>query len=507
MLIACSASHHDHLGVTMTVLAKDPPLDLPDPTSPTEPIAPASFLAHLQQFVAPPSSLRPKSPRESISNPIQIDRTRSTSSTPDVVVEPIAAKSERRVRSTSTRSPPLWRADQRSPHFSKRRSSRLESLDDAGSTRPEIEAEMESESGRRAMSSSVEPELVDPSPKKRKRPARTYADPSQYSELGSNPLTDHLEPNLDLVLCGINPGLTSARRCEHYASPTNHFWKCLAGSGFTDGLLPPSAGPTLPELYGIGLTNLVPRPSAEMSELSTKEMQAEVPNLLKKIVHHKPRVFAFVGMKICEIVFRYLVSIDSNDQKLSTTDPGIVAVQSSTPPSSRRKTTRETPKKKRKPAMPKIRLGLQPFTISVPTTDAKNKDEDDKSTTRQGSSTESSRTKIAFWCLPSTSARVVAYQLTDKIRIFSELKQDVQLVKLDQLEFPQETIDYRMEDLKLDQTTVKIEERREEEQDDEKEGKSWQVTLIESPSRLGSRQEDVPTSDGMQGAKIKLETA
>lgn len=48
------------------------------------------------------------------------------------------------------------------------------------------------------------------------------------------------------------------------ASPTNHFWKCLAGSGLTDRLLHPSEGPLLPSI-GIGSTNLVQRPSAEVS--------------------------------------------------------------------------------------------------------------------------------------------------------------------------------------------------------------------------------------------------
>lgn len=55
------------------------------------------------------------------------------------------------------------------------------------------------------------------------------------------------------------------------ASPTNHFWKCLAGAGFTDGLLHPSQGPTLPSV-GVGSTNLVQRPSAEVRQPCLPEL-------------------------------------------------------------------------------------------------------------------------------------------------------------------------------------------------------------------------------------------
>ncbi len=47
-----------------------------------------------------------------------------------------------------------------------------------------------------------------------------------------DPLPDYLQPSLDLVFVGINPGLASAAKGHHYAGPGNHFWPLLRESGF-----------------------------------------------------------------------------------------------------------------------------------------------------------------------------------------------------------------------------------------------------------------------------------
>ncbi|GAA6005352.1 mismatch-specific DNA-glycosylase [Rhodotorula paludigena] len=216
-----------------------------------------------------------------------------------------------------------------------------------------------------------------PLPRKRaKRPARPIADPSQYAHLGDDPLPDYLDDGLSVLLCGINPGVKSAQLGLHYANPTNHFWRCLAESGLTPRLLHPSEGPKLP-LFGLGSTNLVERPSAEMSEISTSEMTARVPTLLRKVVRYRPRILACVGMKICEVILRYLHN--------------------------------QVPAVGRRKAMPKVKIGLQPCTFIIPDPAGEGTDH-----------------ITYFWCLPSTSARVVEYQLTDKIKIWRQLKEDVE---------------------------------------------------------------------------------
>lgn len=58
-----------------------------------------------------------------------------------------------------------------------------------------------------------------------------------------------------------------------------------------------------------------------------------------------------------------------------------------------------------------------------------------------------------FYALPSTSARVVAYQIEDKIKIWKDLREQIGKLKDGQrgsegaLELPEETVEYRVEEL------------------------------------------------------------
>ncbi|GAA6063490.1 hypothetical protein JCM10212_004449 [Sporobolomyces blumeae] len=403
-----------------------------------------AFVAHLARFAA--RATTPNGPSPSPCRP--------TSTSPAQTQPSIKRPTPTRRRSTAT--PP--RPDGSSPHFLRKTSDldlgegRATTLQDAPS--PSKKPKM----GNESLIDDVT-ETDPPSHKKKKRPARPYADPSLYAELGDNPLVDYLKPDLDVLLCGINPGLTSARRGQHYASPTNHFWKALAGSGLTDRLLHPSEGPILPDAYGIGSTNLVPRPSAEMSELSNEEMRACVPALLRKIVLYRPRMVAFVGMKICETVFRYLYNLPSF---ADADDEDHEDVKS---PRKRRK---------RKAAMPKVKIGLQPVTISLARLD----DGDTKS-----GSTDGQTRKIHFWCVPSTSARVVSYQLVDKIRIFGELKADVARLGASALEPSPGTIDYPIDSLLL---ASEADERPRPARMNQEVGGPWKVTLVEKIDEEGA---------------------
>jgi hypothetical protein len=172
-----------------------------------------------------------------------------------------------------------------------------------------------------------------------------------------------------------------------------------------------------------------------MSEISTEEMRERVPLLLEKVARYRPRqvcpesarsrvnvtdwsslrrVLAFVGMKICEIVLRHLHNLPFRDTEQSASS---------------------SPSKKRRPAMPKVKIGLQPAVITYPPEDTK----------------DGRRQTTYIWCLPSSSARVVEYQvgpgrarpssqreterwlarhlqLVDKIEIWKDLKRDIGLL-------------------------------------------------------------------------------
>src|SRR5687768_18516687 len=53
-------------------------------------------------------------------------------------------------------------------------------------------------------------------------------------------IPDVIAPDLNVLFCGINPGLYSGATGHHFARPGNRFWPSLHGAGFTRRLLDPS---------------------------------------------------------------------------------------------------------------------------------------------------------------------------------------------------------------------------------------------------------------------------
>jgi double-stranded uracil-DNA glycosylase len=106
---------------------------------------------------------------------------------------------------------------------------------------------------------------------------------------------DILAPGLDVVFCGINPGLWSAAVGHHFARPGNRFWKVLHAAGFTDELLSPSDERRLLQV-GVGVTNLVSRATASAAELDRDELRKGGRNLARKVRRLKPGIVAFLGL-------------------------------------------------------------------------------------------------------------------------------------------------------------------------------------------------------------------
>ncbi|KAF7294832.1 UDG domain-containing protein [Mycena indigotica] len=176
---------------------------------------------------------------------------------------------------------------------------------------------------------SSTPALASSSPKKRKK--RAYAPPETYANLRqvNDYLREDLDGNTSATLLGfrsqvdsgvlwdqvalslwhriffhrlLSPGRKSAESGHHYGNPSNHFWWCLHASGFTDAKISPNDDWSLPERFSLGLTNLVDRPTAEQTELSTAEQLASVPIFLEKIARYRPCVVVFVGISIAKAV-------------------------------------------------------------------------------------------------------------------------------------------------------------------------------------------------------------
>jgi TDG/mug DNA glycosylase family protein len=107
-------------------------------------------------------------------------------------------------------------------------------------------------------------------------------------------LEDILSTNLDIVFCGINPGLTAAATGHHFAGRGNRFWKVLHLSGFTDKELSPSQDRDILEM-GYGLTSVVRTPTAKASEISRQELHHSCREFEQKIIRFAPRYAAFLG--------------------------------------------------------------------------------------------------------------------------------------------------------------------------------------------------------------------
>ncbi|KAF8162119.1 uracil-DNA glycosylase-like protein [Pholiota molesta] len=189
------------------------------------------------------------------------------------------------------------------------------------------------------------------------------------------PLNDNLAPGLDIIFCGINPGEQSARIGHHFGNPRNHFWCCLHESGLASRKLDPREDYKLPEQFSIGLTNLVPRPTVEQSELSRKEQVEGVPQLLRKITQYQPRVVCFVGLGIADIVRSKVVNKEKNNKLMA--DVGLQAYKMVHSPNSN-----------------PTALTTDPPPV----------------------------TETLFYAVSSTSGRVVRYQKTDKVQQFKNLQ-------------------------------------------------------------------------------------
>src|SRR6266566_8504051 len=110
------------------------------------------------------------------------------------------------------------------------------------------------------------------------------------------------EAPLHVLFCGINPSLYSAATGWHFARPGNRFWPALHLSGFTSRRLAPCEQDLLPG-YGLGITNLVARASAQAAELSGGELRAGGARLRELVQRHEPRAVAVAGVTAYRAAF------------------------------------------------------------------------------------------------------------------------------------------------------------------------------------------------------------
>jgi double-stranded uracil-DNA glycosylase len=131
------------------------------------------------------------------------------------------------------------------------------------------------------------------------------SEPVVAGEPGEKPLPDVLPPPgapLRVLFCGINPGLMSAAKGQHFARPGNRFWPALHLGGFTPRLLRPDEQWELPSL-GLGITNVAARPTARAGELSNAELVTGGERLRALVRRVQPDWLAVVGVTAYRVAF------------------------------------------------------------------------------------------------------------------------------------------------------------------------------------------------------------
>jgi double-stranded uracil-DNA glycosylase len=112
-------------------------------------------------------------------------------------------------------------------------------------------------------------------------------------------LPDHLRKGMKLVIVGCNPTESSARVGHYYAGRDNQFWPILYEGGVVPEPFDYHDDKRVIE-FGIGLTDLVKRPTKTTAELTREDFAEGRIVLSQKLEEFAPHVVAFNGKIVYE---------------------------------------------------------------------------------------------------------------------------------------------------------------------------------------------------------------
>ncbi|UCE63255.1 MAG: mismatch-specific DNA-glycosylase [Nitrospirota bacterium] len=115
-------------------------------------------------------------------------------------------------------------------------------------------------------------------------------------------LPDYINSEVKVLFVGINPGIRSASVGHHFAGFSNRFWKLLSDSKLVPEPLIYHDDWRLTE-WGIGLTNIVSRPTSGSNALTPKDYQIGRAQLAVKIRKYRISIIALLGITLCPILF------------------------------------------------------------------------------------------------------------------------------------------------------------------------------------------------------------
>lgn len=126
---------------------------------------------------------------------------------------------------------------------------------------------------------------------------------------------DYLQSGLRLVFVGFNPSMRSAAVGHYYAGPGNLFWPLLYEAGLLPEPLTYAQDHRILE-FGIGLTDLVKRPTRSSADLAPAEARDGVRQLQTKLATHAPRVVCFNGKGVYEWYTRRAVTLGPQEETI-----------------------------------------------------------------------------------------------------------------------------------------------------------------------------------------------
>ncbi len=134
-------------------------------------------------------------------------------------------------------------------------------------------------------------------------------------------LPDYLKEDLDIVLVGLNPSLRSVEVGHYFATPRNRFWRAINRSGLLAEPLDTNTDYRILE-HGIGMTDIVKRPTRGASDLRAADYREWAPVLREQLERYEPLIVCFHGAVAYRNYLKYaegntIASIELGLQPLS----------------------------------------------------------------------------------------------------------------------------------------------------------------------------------------------
>jgi mismatch-specific thymine-DNA glycosylase len=128
-------------------------------------------------------------------------------------------------------------------------------------------------------------------------------------------LPDYLRKGMKLVIVGCNPSESSARSGHYYSGRENQFWPLLYQSGVIPEPIEYRDDKRIIE-FGIGLTDLVKRPTRGVDELTRQDFAEGRYVLSQKLEEFAPRLVAFHGKTTYEQYAQRVCKLGSQKENL-----------------------------------------------------------------------------------------------------------------------------------------------------------------------------------------------